>query len=284
MTHIRKKALLAACVGLLALGAFSADAWALKVTLKRIVFEGPRRAEVLSIINNTAEEQAYRLSWRPMRMTEDEPLIVVEDDAQDDAQAAGLKPADDLVRYAPRRIVVPPGGTQQVRLMFSKPKDLADGEYRSHLWLQPEADNVKFDQMGDVSADRPQVQLKMLTGMTIPVIVRHGQLSVKARFSDVRVARNPDGKGMDVDLTVGRQGNRSLYGDFKFTCDGGTLAQEIKGVAVYTEVTQRHLHFTVPFPANDSARCQTLNVEYIADQDDFDLKGAVLATAAVAVP
>lgn len=280
MKNIKMKGLLIASVGLLALSAFAPEAWALKVTLKRIVFEGPRRAEVLSIINNSAEEQVYRLSWRQMRMTEDDALVVVEDAAQ----AAALKPVDALVRYAPRRIVVPPGGTQQVRLMLTKPKDLADGEYRSHLWLQPEADNVKFDAAKDPGAQRPQVQLKMLTGMTIPVIVRHGTMSVKATITDARATRNPEGKGVDVALTVGREGNRSLYGDFKFVCDGGVLAREIKGVAVYTDVTQRHMNFTVPLPADNPAQCKTLRVEYIADQDDIDLKGAVLATALVAVP
>lgn len=283
MTNIKKKALLALGAGLLALGAFSPEAWALKVTLKRIVFEGPRRAEVLSIINNTGEEQAYRLSWRPMRMTEDDALVPVEDDAQ----AALLRPVDDFVRFAPRRIVVPPGGTQQVRLMLTRPQDLAAGEYRSHLWLQPEADHVKFDARKNTQGEetaRPQVQLKMLTGMTIPVIVRHGPLSVKATLSDVRVTRHAEGRGLDVSLRVGRQGNRSLYGDFKLTCDGDVLVREIKGVAVYTEVAQRHLRFSVPLAAADSPACKNLSVQYIADQDDMDLKGAVLATATVSVP
>ncbi len=281
MKNIRIKGLLAVGVGLLALGAFSPDAWALKITLKRIVFEGPRRAEVLSIINNTGEEQAYRLSWRQMRMTEDDALVAVDTPPQGEAAAHTV---DSLVRYAPRRIVIPPGGTQQVRLMLTKPKDLADGEYRSHLWLQPEADHVKFDTAKGGDAARPQVQLKMLTGMTLPVIVRHGVMSVKATINDARVTRNAEGKGLDVALTVGRQGNRSLYGDFKFTCDGGVLAREVKGVAVYTDVTQRHMNFTVPFPAQGEASCKHLNIQYIADQDDADLKGAVLATAEVAVP
>ncbi len=280
MGNIRMMGLLAAGVGFLALGAFAPEAWALKITLKRIVFEGPRRAEVLSIINNTNEEQAYRLSWRQMRMTEDDALVVVEDGDQ----AAPANSVDALVRYAPRRIVIPPGGTQQVRLMLTKPKDLAEGEYRSHLWLQPEADNVSFDAADHKETARPQVQLKMLTGMTLPVIVRHGTMSVKATISDARVSRDAEGKGMDVALTVGRQGNRSLYGDFKFTCDGDVLAREIKGVAVYTDVTQRHMSFTVPFPAQGADVCKTLNIAYIADQEDADLKGAVLATATVAVP
>ena len=270
----------AAGLGLIAVSAFATDAWALKVTLKRIVFEGPRRAEVLSIINNTTEEQAYRLSWRQMRMTEDEALVAVEEGAS----VAGVMPVDDLVRYAPRRIVVPPGGTQQVRLMLNKPKDLAEGEYRSHLWLKPEADHVKFDEAAGDTATRPQVQLKMLTGMTIPVIVRHGQMSVKATIKDVHITRNTESHALDVALTVGRQGNRSLYGDFKFACDGGTVVRDIKGVAVYTDVTQRHMNFTVPLPADGAVSCKTLQVQYLADPDDVDLKGAVLATAEVPVP
>lgn len=267
-------------IGLIALSAAAPDAWALKITRKRIVFEGSQRAAVLSIINDTAEEQTYRLRWRQMRMTEDNALIPVEDNAQ----AALAEKFHDLVRYAPRRIVLPPGGTQQVRLMLTKAESLAEGEYRSHLWLQPEAGNAEFNAADGASSQRPQVQLKMLTGMTIPVIVRRGSMRVKATISDMQVAINPEGKGMDVAFTVGRQGNRSLYGDLTFTCDGSVLAREVKGVAIYTDVTQRHMKMTVPFPGNDAASCKKVAVQYIADRDDLDLKGAVLAAAEISIP
>ena len=117
------------------------DAHALRVTMKRVLFEGSKRADILILINNTGEEMSYRLGWRRMRMTEGQSVVPL----ADDDPGADLKPADDMIVYAPRRVVLPPGGSQQVRLMLRKPKGLADGEYRSHFWIEPEEESVKFD-------------------------------------------------------------------------------------------------------------------------------------------
>lgn len=288
MTHMTPRrlavtGLAAFTVGLLALTALTPDAQALKVTMKRIVFEGPNRTANLTIINNSAEEQAYRLGWRQMRMTENEALVEV----SDPAEAKDLKPVDDLVRYAPRRIVIPAGGTQQVRLLLRKPADLAEGEYRSHFWIQPEAESVKFDpptaEQQEIAKTKPVVQIKMLTGITLPVIVRHGTMSVKATITEPRVTRDADGKNMNVGFIVTREGNRSVYGDMKFTCDNGVLAKQVNGVAVYTEVSKRFMNFSIPYPEGGAAACSQLKVEYIADQDDLDLKGATLATTEIPV-
>ncbi|QQG36914.1 MAG: hypothetical protein HYS17_03845 [Micavibrio aeruginosavorus] len=292
MKHLQLKAparrlvytgLAALVAGLTALTLWAPDAQALKVTLKRAVFEGPRRTEVLTIINNSAEEQAYRLGWRMMRMTENQSMVAVDDPAQ----AADLRPVDEMIRYAPRRIVIPPGGTQQVRLLLRKPKDLAEGEYRSHFWIQPEAESVKFEppseEMAEAAKTKPVVQIKMLTGITIPVIVRHGKLSVKSTITDARVARDGGGKAMNVGFTLNREGNRSVYGDLKFICNGGTLAKQIKGIAVYTEITKRFMNFSIPYPEGGVSACSSMKIEYIADEDDLDLQGVTLAAAEVAV-
>ncbi len=265
------------------LAGFSPEAQALKVTLKRAVFEGPTRTATLTVINNTAEEQAYRLGWRQMRMTENQALVGV-DDPKD---AEGLRPVDELIRYAPRRILIPGGGTQQVRLLLRKPADLAEGEYRSHFWIQPEAESVKFAppsaEQAEAAKVRPVIQIKMLTGITIPVIVRHGKLTVKATMTDARVSRDADGKNMNVGFTINREGTRSLYGDLKFTCDGGVLAKQVKGIAVYTEVNKRFMNFSIPYPEGGASACSKMKIEYIADADDMDLKGASLAVAEAAV-
>lgn len=266
----------AAFVFVTAAAVLSSDAYALRVTLKRVIFEGPKRTELLTIVNNTAEEQAFRLGWRMMRMTEDKSLqFVKEGDKTDD-----LKPAEEMIRYSPRRVVLPPGGSQQIRLMLRRPKDLAEGEYRSHFWIQPEAESVKFDPENIKKNEKgPTVQIKMLTGMTVPVFVRNGDLSAKATITDATMTNT--GNGMNVKFTLNREGNRSLYGDMKFFCAGGgdeKLAHEMNGLAVYTEVTKRFLEFKIPFPEEiGAAACSKLHIKYIADEEDSQYKGAVMA-------
>jgi len=253
----------------------ASEAHALRVTMKRILFEGSKRADILILINNTNEEMSYRLGWRRMRMTEDQSIVPLEDD---DA-GADLKPADDMVVYAPRRVVLPPGGSQQVRLMLRKPKDIAEGEYRSHFWVEPESGSVKFDpQKADVDPTKgPAVQIKMLTGITLPVIVRVGDLKATSTIQNGVVKRSgADGKATFV-LT--REGNRSLYGDMEFTC-GSTVVSQVRGIAVYTEVTKRNLDFDLK---NLPADCATVNVTYRAAEDDAQFAGATMAEAALPV-
>lgn len=262
---------------LLGLGVFLLphDAMALRVTMKRIVFEGTKRSDLVILINNTNDEMAYRLGWRRMRMTEDKSLVPV---PADDA-APDLRSADEMIKYSPRRIVMRPGESQQVRLMLRRPKDLPDGEYRSHFWIEPEAASVKFDP-SEIKGDPtkgPAVQIKMLTGITLPVIVRAGDLSAKGSITNVRATRA--GSGIKVKLTLNREGNRSLYGDFDFKC-AGQLAYQVRGIAVYTEVAKRNLDFDIKAPP---AGCNTLDITYTATEDDLQFKGGVIASASAPV-
>ena len=49
-----------------------------------------------------------------------------------------------MIRYAPRRVTVPPGGSQQIRILLRRPRDLEPGEYRSHLWIVTEQAAKEF--------------------------------------------------------------------------------------------------------------------------------------------
>jgi P pilus assembly chaperone PapD len=267
------------CAGLLMLVAagFSNDAHAIRLTMKRVIFEGSQRTADLTIINNTADEQVYRLGFKTMRMTANDGLETLEPGVDDPA----LQSADKLVRFSPRRVTIPPGGSQQVRLMLTKPKDLPDGEYRSHFWIRPEADSVKFDPAPAEDGDGPTVQIKMLAGVTLPIFVRVGSMTATGSISDVKATR--DEKRVAVSMQLHREGNRSLYGDFEFTCNGAVLHQ-VRGIAIYTEVTQRTVNLNIPVPKDGFGGCKMIDITYRADAADPLHKGGVLATAQVAMP
>ncbi len=267
----------AGLLGLVALGVMSGDAYALRITMKRVIFEGPKRTEVLTIINNTAEEQVYRLGWRRMRMTEESSLQALEDDDP----GADLKEAEDMVRFAPRRVVLPPGRTQQVRLMLRRPKDLADGEYRSHFWIQPEEEAKAFDpNAGKAQTKGQSIQIKMLTGLTLPVFVRAGKMEVSGRIENARLETKKDKPA--VSYMLHRQGNRSLYGDIEITCRSGgeeIVAAAVRGIAVYAEVDKRQVtNVLSSMPANG---CSDMKIVYKANEDDPFYKGGVIAEASV---
>lgn len=266
-----------AMLGFIMMGVVSKDAHALRITMKRVIFEGPKRTEVLTIINNTTEEQIYRLGWRRMRMTEENSLQALgEDDAGDD-----LREAAPMIRYAPRRVVLPPGRTQQVRLMLRRPRDLPDGEYRSHFWVQPEEKAAEFRADGQEQTKKGQaIQITMLTGLTLPVFVRAGEMTVSGRIDNARVAT--EGERPVVRYTLHREGNRSLYGDIEVTCRSGgeeIVATSVRGIAVYTEVDKRRM--THPLRSFPQGGCSDMKITYTATEDDPLYKGGLIAEASV---
>jgi hypothetical protein len=117
----------------------------------------------------------------------------------------------------------------------------------------------------------------MLTGITLPVIVRAGNLSATGAITEARAVRSNG--GIKVDLTLTRDGNRSLYGDFDFTC-GGQVAHQVRGIAVYTEVSKRHLDFNIKAPPPN---CNTLDITYKAPEDDSQYHGGAIAQTSVTV-
>lgn len=250
----------------------ASQAQAIKITMKRVIFEGAQRAEVLTLMNNSPDEITYRLGWRSMKMAESGGLKSVEDNEE----IPGVGKADNMIVFAPRRITVPAGGAQQIRLMLRKPKDLAEGEYRSHLWIRPEEESVKFDPNPNADATKPSVQIKMLAGISVPVFVRHGNLTVSASITDASLTQKGD--RLAVNLTLNRDGNRSLYGDFIFTC-GGQVVHQVRGIAVYTEVSKRNLSFSLPMPKSGAGFCSSMQIAYMADANDPLFKGGKVAEA-----
>lgn len=256
------------------------EAQALQVTVKRVIFEGPARAEVLTIVNDSATEQTYRISLEDMRMTEDRGIIPV----ADGEDVPGLRPVGDMVRYSPRRVSIPPGGTQQVRLMVRRPAGLAAGEYRSHLRIDPEPPAQKPDDASTPALDQPQIALSIMTGLTMPVIVRQGALAAQAGLADMRITR--DDARYHASFAITRTGDRSLYGDIEFACitAGGEarLLERVRGIAVYTEVTRNHMSLSVP-RAKDTS-CSQIRLRYIADEHDRQYGGQILAETLIDAP
>lgn len=252
------------------------DAHALKITMKRAIFEGTKRAEVLTLINNTPDEMAFRLGWRNMRMTDQGLKEIPEGE-----DISGLNPVDKMVIFAPKRVVIGPGGSQQIRLMLRKPKDLPEGEYRSHLWVRPEAEAVKFDP-NPVEAGKASVQIKMLAGVSLPVFVRHGTLTGTAKLENATM-RYADGK-MNITVDLHRQGNRSIYGDVDFICGAGTgekAIHQVRGIAIYPEIEKRNFKFSFPISAENANACSSLRLVYTADKEDPLFKGNVIAQTTV---
>ena len=222
-----------------------AHAQQLMVYPTRLTFEGSVRSAQVQLFNRGAEDATYRISVIRMRMDEKGGMQKVVE------PMAGELFADELIRFSPRQVVIPPGGTQTVRVQLRKPAELAAGEYRSHLLFQalpPAAPISKStDDRGFRVTLRPIVSISIplivLQGATISTIaIEHAQLHPPAK----------SGEKSSVSFELARSGSRSTYGDITVSRKTGrsaeTIIAQMKGVAVYSPNLRRLFHIPVTGP------------------------------------
>jgi hypothetical protein len=232
----------------------------LLVAPTRIVLDGRRGAEV--ILNNIGDEPAtYRVSVQFRRMTEDGGLDDVEEPNATD------KIAEDMIVYAPRRVTLAPHQPQAIRIAARPPEGLPDGEYRVHMLFRaiPAPTPIVA-----AAAQEPvkgiHFQLTPIYGVTIPIIVRLGNLEATAGIANVHLEKK-DGEPV-VALDLSRSGTRSTYGEVRVLKAGvkDPIAVQ-KNVAIYTEITHRR----VAVALNDAYKGEVagpVTVQYVETFDD----------------
>ncbi len=205
----------------------------LLVAPTRIVLDGGRGTEL--VLNNIGDEPAtYRISVEFRRMNPDGTLAEVGEPTPQEKAAA------DMIVYAPRRVTLAPYEPQAIRNAARPPQGLPDGEYRVHLLFRAVPPPSPVVSAGGEQPKGVQLRLIPIYGVTIPVIVRLGNLDAKAGIADVKL-ETKDGKPA-VGLQLSRSGTRSTFGEVRVLKAGikDPIAVQ-KGVAVYTEVSRRHV-------------------------------------------
>ena len=247
----------------------SAGVGDLLVAPTRIILDGRKGTEI--VLNNIGDEPAtYRISVEFRRMTPDGNLEDVSTPTPQEQAAA------DMVIYAPRRVTLAPNEPQSIRIAARPPEGLPDGEYRVHLLFRavPPSNPVAA-----TPAEQPkglQFQLTPIYGVTIPVIVRLGNLQATAAISNVSLEKSDGKSNIGLDLT--RSGSRSTFGEVRVLKAGVKDPIAIqRGVAVYTEVGTRHLSI----PVDDAYKGEIsgpVTVQYVETYQDGNEKLAETQT------
>jgi P pilus assembly chaperone PapD len=166
----------------------------------RVMLDGRIRAAEVVIVNRSRRATTYRMSLIDMRLTEDGRLERIAE--------GGLHPDENsakaLLKYSPRQATLQAGESQVIRVAFSRRAGIVAGEYRSHLLVEevPVAPSV-----GEAPpSDGVTLRINMVGAVTIPVIVRYGQLSASAKICDAKLTGNR------LTLRIERSGNRSVRG------------------------------------------------------------------------
>lgn len=234
----------------------------LLVAPTRIILNGGRGTEI--ILNNIGEETAtYRISVELRRMRPDGSF---EDVA---APSAAETAARDMIVFAPRRVTLPPRQPQTIRIAARAPAGMADGEYRVHMLFRAVPDAKPPVQ---TPADFKGIgfALTPVYGVTIPIIVRLGNLSATAGIANVgkTVANGKPAIAMELS----RGGSRSTFGEVRVLKAGvpNPIAAQ-KGIAVYTELNKRTV--TVPIDEQLAGQAQgPVTVQYLETVDGVTTK------------
>lgn len=209
----------------------------LMVTPKRVILHKGQKSVTLHLLNDSNEIRTYELSWKQMRMTDTGNL-------KEDKDPLAAGNASSLVVVNPRRVVLAPGESQVVRLRTRLPSELPFGEYISHLFFAP----IDSPSQIEDPVTGTQTQIKVLLGIGIPIIVRHGDLSASA---EVRITGLDLERGvMMIDLM--RQGTASIVGNLEGywgrAGEPGTLVAQLNNVAVYPNLNLVHWEIPLDLP------------------------------------
>jgi P pilus assembly chaperone PapD len=238
----------------------------LLVAPTRIVLDGRRGAEV--ILNNIgAEEATYRITLELRRMNDIGKLDEITPETANDKEKAAL----ELIRYAPRRVTLPPNQPQSIRIGLQGTETLPDGEYRAHMLFRaiPKTPDATAE---DGQANGLKINLIPVYGVTIPVIVRKGDLKATAAIANAALARDADMTSLNFDLT--RAGDKSVFGEVHVTKPG--VAEPlivVKGIAVYPELGSRKVSLPI-----DAAKLATVQGEVVISYYEAPEAGGSLIT------
>jgi len=207
----------------------------------RVVFEGTKKIQELNLANTSNDTAIYMISIVQMRMKDNgEFENITEPDS-------GQYFANKYVRIFPRKVILAPKETQVVKVQCINAENISTGEYRSHIYFRAQ-ENQKA--LGEEDASKSKdttnisVKLKIVFGISIPVIVRVGESTAQVSLSDVSFNIENDTIPALL-MKFNRTGNMSVYGDIKIdyisATNEKTQAGFIKGVAVYTPNKSRWL-------------------------------------------
>jgi hypothetical protein len=259
------------CWSLVTLGWSLVQAQGVSVAPSRILLDGRARAATVFLSNRSNESETYRISLAYYVMDEDGTLIRSDATADDADDFAGR-----VLRYSPRRVVIPAGGSQTIRLLVRRPRDeqIDDREFRAHLSVcsVPSVPHLKEVEqtLPEVDDDKFLAQPVASVETLVPIVVRFGHPEATLDLAGAAIVRDPESGAPAVRFTIERTGGRSLYGDLSVTHrDLGGNETELyfgRGVAVYAPNTRRV--FTIaPDGSSLDLRSGSILVEYRETRD-----------------
>jgi len=237
----------------------------LLITPRRVVFEGQKRTQDLNLANTGIDTAKYNISVTNYRMREDGSF---EDITTPDA---GQNFADKNLRFFPRTVTLAPNEAQVVKMQVTKADQLSPGEYRSHVYFRavPKQSALGTE---EVKKDSTSIGVKLIPifGITIPVIIRVGESTMKVNLTDLNFSFMNDTIPV-LQFAFNRTGNMSVYGDIlvEHISPGMIITPigTVRGIAVYTPNSLRRFQMELDKKAKVDYHTGKLKLTYTSQSE-----------------
>ncbi len=236
----------------------------------RIVFEGAKKSQEINLANVGKDTATFAVSVVDYRMNGDGSFeqITIPD--------SGQNFAGPYIRFFPRKVTLAPNEAQVVKLQMVKTAQMANGEYRSHLYFRAVPDEKPLGEAPKKDTGGISISLKPIFGITIPVIIRVGENDANVTLSDLAFTLSGDTARLAMNLN--RTGMMSVYGDVKvdYVSPSGkkTQVKIVKGVGVYTPIPVRRFSIELDADKKVDYSKGTLHVTYTLQTSDKSEKKA----------
>lgn len=237
----------------------------------RIILKDGKDSAEVNVVNGGTATGRYRAEMADMQMLSEGPLKRLGDGEE---MPYSIK---SHLRVSPRSVTVPPGQSQKFRLLLRKPRDMADGEYRTHLHVMMSSDNVENE-----SAETPDasfgVKLRPRLQVSIPVIVVVGAVNFSATIDDMQLVPASEGISRPgVMATMSVSGNASSWGRLVVTFTKAGQTYEVyhnDGYTIYRDVKGRKQRLALELPEGVELSGGVLKLTYSRTEEDG---GALIA-------
>lgn len=201
----------------------------------RVIMEPRDRSGEVMVMNLSNETRAFRANIINYRQKEDGTYEKLDDPLNP------LFDPQDIVRMSPQSFTLGPQGKQRVRIALRKPADLPDGEYRFHFSA------ISFSTSSERREDTENIaaHMAMNVGVAIPIIVRHGDLTVESKLQDFELINAAESKTNKPELrfTATRSGTRGTTGNIivEWASSGSNFEKigEVSNFNIFTEIDER---------------------------------------------
>lgn len=243
----------------------------------RVVMENSDRYSTVVIKNVGKATGNFSVDLIDMEMQEGGMVVPVPE-----GKAAEYS-AIPYLRAAPSSMTLRPSEAQNVRIMLRKPETLEAGEYRAHLRVSIDNDNVDSTGQPVAPTNNMTVAVQAKLVLIIPVIFRHGETNYTIQIDSPKIVREPSGT-VSLGMNLLRTGNRSSMGDISVEYNAGGKAQLLKfypGVPVYRPTEKRFISVPLDVPSGVNLSQGSLKITYAEQEKEG---GKVLAEKILNLP